>query len=203
MDKAITLRIPTRCTIPSSAGVGVQGFAHNGESKTHKCTRITIKDKTMDRLEIERAIDLTETMCGLNIEGPNRKISMFLSLRQHLVDTLAHLDEVCSAYSIVLDHATGGQMSRPYLDAKMVCSIIDDAQNEHANTYISEAVEPYKNQIIELETDKQRLIEHAAILSVAIRDDDTDSPTEHWRTIPDHLQAAINVSEERLDSQLS
>lgn len=47
----------------------------------------------------------------------------------------------------------------------------------------------------------ERLIEHVATLSIGLRDDDTDAPTEHWRSLPDHLQEAINAKTEWLDIQ--
>lgn len=47
--------------------------------------------------------------------------------------------------------------------------------------------------------DIDRLVEHAAVLSIGLRDNDTDLPTESWRSLPDHLQKAINEKTEVLD----
>lgn len=47
--------------------------------------------------------------------------------------------------------------------------------------------------------DIDRLVEHAAVLGIGLRDDDQDLPTESWRSLPDHLQKAINEKTELLD----
>ena len=43
-------------------------------------------------------------------------------------------------FSCVLDHATGGRMSKPYYDKEMIYSVIDDYQNEQIDDAVKDAL---------------------------------------------------------------
>lgn len=53
--------------------------------------------------------------------------------------------------------------------------------------------------ISQLDSDVNRLVSHGAILGICIRDDDSDWANDAWRSLPEHLQDAINTEEEILD----
>jgi len=51
------------------------------------------------------------------------------------------------------------------------------------------------------QSDMQRLIIHAAEIAVSIVQDDSDFANDSWRSLPDHLQVAINVAQERIEKE--
>lgn len=52
-------------------------------------------------------------------------------------------------------------------------------------------------------TDSARLVDHAAHLSIALREDDKDVAVESWRSLPQHLQRAIDDREAVIAAELA
>ena len=51
-------------------------------------------------------------------------------------DVQEELIQLTDTYCTVLEHVTGGRMSKPYLDASIVISVCDDHYNESIEPYI-------------------------------------------------------------------
>lgn len=47
-----------------------------------------------DKEEASLSIEITETMDGLKLEGPNRKITKFLGLREHLIEAMQKIESL-------------------------------------------------------------------------------------------------------------
>lgn len=64
-------------------------------------------------------------------------------------------------------------------------------------------LEQLQKRNAELEENYKRLIEHAAIIEISLRDElDSDFATESWRSLPDKVQAELNAKAEQTDKKL-
>lgn len=77
------------------------------------------------------------------------------TMQSRIVELEAEVEKTVYAYSMVLDHATGGELSKAYFDHEMVCKAIDKHYrlNEDENTKetVEVAVEDMAGRVVELE----------------------------------------------------
>lgn len=55
------------------------------------------------------------------------------------------------------------------------------------------------HRVSQLENDVYHLVNHAANMGIALRDEDHDLGNDSWRSLPDHIQEMINEKEEECD----
>lgn len=59
------------------------------------------------------------------------------------------------------------------------------------------------SKVLELEDQKERLINHAATLGYCLVQDDSDLANESWRSLPQELMDALNTATEKLEIELN
>jgi hypothetical protein len=62
------------------------------------------------------------------------------TLTARVAELEEELNKTTYSYSMVLDHSTGGELSKAYFDHEMVCRSIDDHYLRNENENIAEAV---------------------------------------------------------------
>lgn len=70
------------------------------------------------------------------LELANQRLEESAARIQELETQIEDADKMHTAYCCVLDHATGGRMSKAYHDYRMVCGVID----EHVTEQIDDAL---------------------------------------------------------------
>jgi hypothetical protein len=68
-------------------------------------------------------------------------------LTARVVELEAELNKVSKAYAMVLDHTTGGELSKPYFDYEMVCKTIDNRYSLNEEENIKEVLESCSPEI--------------------------------------------------------